>query len=109
MQLPALPRDEKQKRGRNGRVFFGLADPPLVFASCIEQDIHSEVNRFRFDGNSLMDKKAKKRLQVLRQKLEKSEKILAAARQQTDEPGEVEAIQKQIADYKAEIEKLKSS
>ena len=56
-----------------------------------------------------MDKKAKKRLQVLRQKLEKSEKLLAAARQQTDEPGEVEAIEQQILVYKAEIEKLKNS
>jgi len=56
-----------------------------------------------------MDKKAKKRLQVLRQKLEKSEKLLAAAKAQPDEPGEAERIEQQIHDYKTEIEKLKQS
>ncbi|MEL7498388.1 MAG: hypothetical protein AAFN77_12320 [Planctomycetota bacterium] len=56
-----------------------------------------------------MDKKAKKRLEILRQKVQKSEKLLAAAKQQPDEPGEAEAIEKQIADYKAEIAEIKSS
>lgn len=55
-----------------------------------------------------MDKKSKKRIEVLRQKINKSEKLLAAAKAQPDEPGEAEAIEKQIAEYKAEIEKLKS-
>ena len=55
-----------------------------------------------------MDKKAKKRLEVLRQKLQKSEKLLAAAKQQTDEPDEVENIERQIAEIKAEIEKIKN-
>lgn len=55
-----------------------------------------------------MDKKAKKRIEVLRQKINKSEQLLAAAKAQPDEPGEAEAIEKQIADYKAEIEKLKA-
>ena len=56
-----------------------------------------------------MDKKAKKRLEVLRQKQQKQEKLLAAARQQTDEPDEIQNIEKTIADIKAEIEKIKSS
>ncbi|MDB2686715.1 hypothetical protein N9Y42_05845 [Mariniblastus sp.] len=55
-----------------------------------------------------MDKKAKKRLEVLRQKLQKTEKLLAAAKQQTDEPDEVENIERQIAEIKAEIEKIKN-
>ncbi len=55
-----------------------------------------------------MDKKAKKRLEVLRQKHQKQEKLLAAAKQQTDEPGEVESIERQIAEIKAEIEKIKN-
>ena len=55
-----------------------------------------------------MDKKAKKRLEVLRQKQQKSEKLLAAAKQQTDEPDEVENFERQIADIKAEIEKIKN-
>ena len=55
-----------------------------------------------------MDKKAKKRLEVLRQKLQKYEKLLAAAKQQTDEPDEVANIERQIAEIKAEIEKIKN-
>jgi hypothetical protein len=54
-----------------------------------------------------MDKKSKKRLEILRAKLEKAWKVLAAAKQQTDEPDEVEKIEKQIADFKAEIDTLK--
>ena len=54
-----------------------------------------------------MDKKTKKRLEILNQKIEKTQKILAAVREQTDEPGEVEQIEKQISDYKTEIAELK--
>ena len=54
------------------------------------------------------DKKAKKRLEVLRQKLQKQEKLLAAAKQQTDEPDEVANIERQINEIKAEIEKIKN-
>lgn len=56
-----------------------------------------------------MDKKAKKRLEVLRQKQQKQESLLAAAKQQTDEPDEIQNIEQQIADIKAEIEKIKNS
>lgn len=56
-----------------------------------------------------MDKKAKKRLEILRQKIQKSEKLLTAAKLQPDEPGEAEAIEKQITEYKAEIEKIKAT
>ena len=56
-----------------------------------------------------MDKKAKKRLEVLRQKVQKAEQLLAAAKQQTDEPDEIQNIEKQIADFKAEIDKIKNS
>jgi len=56
-----------------------------------------------------MDKKAKKRLEVLRQKLQKQEKLLAAAKQQTDEPDEVANIERQINEIKAEIEKINLS
>ena len=55
-----------------------------------------------------MDKKAKKRLEVLRQKLQKQEKLLAAAKQQTDEPDEVANIERQINEIKTEIEKIKN-
>ena len=54
-----------------------------------------------------MDKKIKKRLEVLRHKVEKSQKLLVAARQQTDEPDEVQKIEQQISAYQAEIDELK--
>ena len=54
-----------------------------------------------------MDKKTKKRLEILHQKVEKSQKILAAAKQQTDEPDEIEKIEKQIEEFKSEIAELK--
>ncbi len=56
-----------------------------------------------------MDKKAKKRLEVLRKRVRKTELQLAGAKEQDDTPGEVERIQQDIADLKAEIEKLKNS
>lgn len=55
-----------------------------------------------------MDKKAKKRLEILRQKVQKTEKLLTAAREQPDEPGEAERIADQLAQYKAEIEEIKA-
>ena len=54
-----------------------------------------------------MDKKTKKRLEILRQKVEKSQKLLAAAKQQTDEPDEIKNIESQIEELKAEINDLK--
>lgn len=54
-----------------------------------------------------MDKKTKKRLEILRQRVEKSQKLLADAKQQTDEPDEVQKIEQQIADLKSEIAELK--
>ena len=56
----------------------------------------------------LMDKKTKKRLEVLRQKVEKTQKLLAAARAQTDEPDEIENLEKQLAQYQTEIAEIKN-
>lgn len=55
-----------------------------------------------------MDKKSKKRLEILRQRLEKQNRLLAFAKQQTDEADEVENVQKQIQAIKDEIEKIKN-
>jgi len=55
-----------------------------------------------------MNKKTKKRLEVLRQKVEKTQKLLAAAKQQTDDPNEVSQLENQIVELKSEIEKLKT-
>ena len=56
-----------------------------------------------------MDKKAKKRLEVLRKRLEKEQKLLGFAKQQTDEPDEIVELEKRIEATKAEIEVLKKS
>lgn len=56
----------------------------------------------------MMDKKAKKRLEILRQKLEKNQKLLAAAKQQTDEPDEIVNLESQIESIKTEIAEIKA-
>ena len=55
-----------------------------------------------------MDKKAKKRLEVLRKKLEKNQQLLVFARQQNDDPEEIPRIEQEIEKIKSEIELLKS-
>lgn len=56
-----------------------------------------------------MDKKAKKKIDVLRQRAQKLRQQLAGAKKQDDEPGEVERLEKEIADIGAEVEKLQKS
>ena len=55
-----------------------------------------------------MDKKAKKRLEVLKKKLQTVQLQLAGAKQQTDEPGEVERLEKELEDIRTEMTELKS-
>jgi len=54
-----------------------------------------------------MDKKAKKKIQTLHERIQKLRQQLAGARKQADEPGELQAIEQQIAAAEAEIAKLK--
>jgi DNA-binding FrmR family transcriptional regulator len=54
-----------------------------------------------------MDKKQKKRTDVLRQRLANLRQQLAGAKKQMDDPAEVKNIEKQIAQAEAELEKLK--
>ena len=54
-----------------------------------------------------MDKKAKKRVEVLRKKIESTQQLLKFAKQQMDDPDEVAQYEKTIADAQAEIAKLK--
>ena len=56
-----------------------------------------------------MDKKAKKRIDVLRKKISQLQRQLAGATQQMDDPDEVERLKAEIAAAQAEIEKLKAS
>ena len=55
-----------------------------------------------------MDKKSKKKLEILRQRLQTLRQQLAGAKQQQDEPDEVERLENQISTIEVEAEKLKS-
>lgn len=56
-----------------------------------------------------MEKKAKKRIDVLQQRLQKLQQQLAGARKQMDEPEEVRTLERQVSDVVAELERLKST
>jgi peptidoglycan hydrolase CwlO-like protein len=56
-----------------------------------------------------MDKKAKKRIEVLRKKVSELQPRLAGAKKQTDEPDEVRKLEAELAAAQSELEKLKSS
>jgi DNA-binding FrmR family transcriptional regulator len=54
-----------------------------------------------------MDKKAKKKQDILRQRLQKLQQQLAGARRQLDDPDEVRRLEQDIAAAQAELEKIK--
>jgi hypothetical protein len=54
-----------------------------------------------------MDGKAKKRLEVIRQKLPLLKQRLAGAKKQEDEPGEVKKLEQEIASLEAEATRLR--
>ncbi len=56
-----------------------------------------------------MDKKAKKRVEVLKQRLQKLRQQLAGARQQNDDPSELAQLVQEVASTEAEIERLKQT
>jgi len=56
-----------------------------------------------------MDKKAKKRIELLRKKISDLQQKLAGAKAQMDDPQEVQQFADQIAAAQQEIEKLKAS
>jgi hypothetical protein len=56
-----------------------------------------------------MEKKAKKRVEVLQQRLQKLRQQLAGARKQLDEPDEVRALEREVAQIAEELERLKST
>jgi hypothetical protein len=55
-----------------------------------------------------MDGKAKKRLEVIKQKLQLLRQKLAGARRQDDEPGEVKKLEQEISALEAEATKLRA-
>lgn len=54
-----------------------------------------------------MDKKAKKRIEVLQPKLQKLRAQLAGAKKQPDEPGDIVRLEKEIAAVEKELHELK--
>lgn len=56
-----------------------------------------------------MDKKSKKKLEVLREKLKKLQQQLTGAKKQPDDLPELERLTREVAALEAEIEKLKSA
>jgi hypothetical protein len=54
-----------------------------------------------------MDKRAKKKQDILRQRLQKLQQQLAGARKQMDDPSEVRRLEQDIAAAEAELQKLK--
>lgn len=56
-----------------------------------------------------MDKKAKKRIEVLNKRLKKLQTLLTGAKEQMDDPEEVNRLEAEIAKDSAELTKLKNS
>lgn len=56
-----------------------------------------------------MDKKAKKRVEVIRKKITQLQVLLTAAKEQPDDPEEPTRLQAEIEGLQAEAKKLKES
>ena len=56
-----------------------------------------------------MDKKTKKRLQALNQRIQKLHGQLAGAKKQMDDPQELRELEQQLAAAEAKLAKLKST
>ena len=56
-----------------------------------------------------MDKKAKKKIQVINKKLASLRQRLKGAKQQTDETDDVKKIESEITAFERELEELKNS
>ncbi|MGE0608258.1 MAG: hypothetical protein AB7O62_14270 [Pirellulales bacterium] len=56
-----------------------------------------------------MDKKAKKRIDVINQKLGQLRQQLAGAKKQPDEPEDIPRLEKEIAALDAELKQLKAT
>lgn len=56
-----------------------------------------------------MDKKQKKRMEVLQQKIQKVQQLLSAAKKQPDDPAEIPRLEGELSGYHEELAKLKQS
>jgi hypothetical protein len=66
-------------------------------------------SRLLREGQLAMDKKAKKRIDLLRKKIGDLQPRLAGAKKQLDDPDEVRKLETEIAAAQAEIAKLQQS
>ena len=56
-----------------------------------------------------MDKKQKKRMEVLHQKIAKLQQLLAGAKRQPDDPAEVPRLERELAAAHEELSRLKGA
>jgi hypothetical protein len=66
------------------------------------------VNEFQW-SDAAMDKKDKKRMEVLQQKIAKLQQLLAGAKKQPDDPADVPRLEKDLAAAHAELAALKKA
>ncbi len=64
-------------------------------------------HRGPFSENRIMDKKAKKKIQTLNQRIQKLRQQMAGVKKQMDDPEELETLQKQLDEAETELAKLK--
>ncbi|MFN8711167.1 MAG: hypothetical protein ACK526_12625 [Planctomyces sp.] len=55
-----------------------------------------------------MNKKQKKQIDALKNKLQRLQQLLNAARKQPDDPKDIPVLEKQIAEINAEMEKIRN-
>ncbi len=58
------------------------------------------------ERGAVVDKKAKKKIDVLRDRITKLRQQLAGAKKQLDDPEEVERLEREIAAAQAELDKI---
>jgi len=56
-----------------------------------------------------MDKRLKKKIEALHQRIQRLRQQLAGARKQRDETGEAAALERQLAEAEAELQKVKGA
>ena len=56
-----------------------------------------------------LNKKQKKQIEALKNKMQRVQQLLTAAKNQPDDPAEAPRLEKEIAAMQAEIEKIKSA
>ena len=56
-----------------------------------------------------LNKKQKKQIDALKNKMQKAQQLLTAARNQPDDPADVPRLEQEVAGYQAEIDKIRNA